>query len=326
MHADRLRGRIYVKQLAFIARIGYNTDVNCLFLYNPSSGKGKVARKIGYIRRRLDKIFDHAEIAATSSAEDLESRVREGAGKFDVILFSGGDGTFNHVLQGVGTREVRLGYIPGGTTNDVARSLGIPRTIRGALNVIERGYCEQVDCMRVNDRYAMYIAAAGAFTRTTYITPQSAKKKLGILAYAFECLKNEMDFKVFPLRINCDGVCQESHAVLIFVLNGRSVASFPINRSSSMQDGRLELVVIKQAERPGFFRRIGAYFSLASLFLFGVKVKKKDILYLRGRHITVSTDDGVVWDLDGEEGMRGNIAVEVLPQRMRLFVPRNKKI
>lgn len=300
--------------------------MNCLFLYNPSSGKGKIAKKAEYIRKRLQKTFERVEVAATTSAEDLEARVREGAEQFDVILFSGGDGTFNHVLQGVGTHEVLLGYIPGGTTNDVARSLGIPRSVKGALRVIEQGCSRRLDCMRVNDRYAMYIAAAGAFTRATYATPQNIKKKLGILAYAFECLKTEMNFKVFPLRINCDGETVETSAVLALVLNGRSVASFPINRSGSMCDGQLELAVIRQAERPGFFRRIGAYFSLASLFLFGVKIKKKDILYLHGRHITIGTDNGVVWDLDGEEGMHGDIAVEVLPQRMRMFVPQNKKI
>ena len=300
--------------------------MNCLFLYNPSSGKGKIAKKAEYIRKRLQKTFERVEVAATTSAEDLEARVREGAEQFDVILFSGGDGTFNHVLQGVGTHEVLLGYIPGGTTNDVARSLGIPRSVKGALRVIEQGCSRRLDCMRVNDRYAMYIAAAGAFTRATYATPQNVKKKLGILAYAFECLKTEMNFKVFPLRVNCDGETAETSAVLALVLNGRSVASFPINRSGSMCDGQLELAVIRQAERPGFFRRIGAYFSLASLFLFGVKIKKKDILYLHGRHITIGTDNGVVWDLDGEEGMRGDIAVEVLPQRMRMFVPQNKKI
>ena len=300
--------------------------MTCLFLYNPISGKGKVAKKIGYIRKRLGKIYESVEIVATKGADDLEARVRDGADKFDVILFSGGDGTFNRVLQGVGGREARFGYIPGGTTNDVARSLGIPRSVRGALNVIERGHSALLDCMQVNGQYAIYVVAAGAFTRTTYITPQEKKKKYGILAYAFEALKTEMKFRVFPLTVECGGQKTETHAVLAFVLNGRSVASFPINKSASMQDGLLEVAVIRQAEHPGFFRRIGAYFSLASMFLFGVKVKKKDILFLRGERVTIGTEEDVVWDLDGEEGMRGNITVEALPQRMRLFVPEKKKI
>lgn len=300
--------------------------MNCLFLYNPTSGKGKVAKKVDYIRKRLQAMFEQVEIVATESAEDLETRARDGAEKYDVILFSGGDGTFNNILQGIGSREVRLGYIPGGTTNDVARSLGIPRSVRGALNVIEAGHSAKLDCMRVNDRYAMYVAAAGAFTRATYVTPQASKKKLGILAYAREGLRSEMNFKVFPLTIECDGRREEMSAVLVLVLNGRSVASFPINRRGSMCDGTLELAVIRQAERPGFFRRIGAYFSVASLFLFGVRVKKRDILFLRGEKITIGTGEDVVWDLDGEEGMKGNITVEALPQRMRLFVPKKKKI
>ena len=300
--------------------------MNCLFLYNPSSGKGKIAKKAEYIRKRLQKTFERVEVAATTSAEDLEARVREGAEQFDVILFSGGDGTFNHVLQGVGTHEVLLGYIPGGTTNDVARSLGIPRSVKGALKVIEQGCSRRLDCMRVNDRYAVYIAGAGAFTRCTYVTSQTTKRRFGILAYAFECLKNEMRFPVFPLTVVCDGKREQTSAVLAFVLNGRSVASFPINKKGSMQDGSLEVVVIRQAERPNFFRRIGAYFSLASVFLFGIRIKKRDILFLHGSRVAVETSEDVVWDLDGEKGMNGSITVEVLPRHMRLMVPSKKKI
>ena len=97
--------------------------VNCLFLYHPKSGKGKVAKKIGYIRKRLAERFDRVDIIATESGDDMTRYARDGAEKYDVILFSGGDGTFNRVLQGVEEgRDVRLGYIPGGTTNDVARS------------------------------------------------------------------------------------------------------------------------------------------------------------------------------------------------------------
>ena len=300
--------------------------MKCLFLYNPNSGKGKVGKKIGYIRRRLETMFEHVEVVATSGADDLEARARAGAAQYDVILFSGGDGTFNHVLQGIGEHRVQLGYIPGGTTNDVARSLGIPRSIRGALKVIARGNSALLDCMKINDRYAMYVTAAGALTRVTYVTPQKEKKRLGILAYAFEGLKREMNFRVFPLTITCGEQRVRTPAVLILVLNGRSVASFPINKGASMCDGSLEIAVIRQAEHPGFFRRLAAYFSLAALFVRGVKVKRRDILCMRGERFTIETTDDVVWALDGEEGMRGTIAAEVLPKHMRLYVPKNKKI
>ena len=301
--------------------------MNCLFLYHPTSGRGKVAKKIGYIRKTLLTRFDEVDIIATDSGEDMTAHAREGAEKYDVIVFSGGDGTFNRVLQGIGERDVQLGYIPGGTTNDVARSLGIPRNVKGALGVILNGHEERLDVMRLNGgRYAIYVAAAGAFTRATYTAKPSSKKRFGILAYAFEVLRNELRLRVFPLKITCGEQVLETHSVLILAMNGRSVAGMHVNSRGSMCDGMLEMAVIRQKERPGFFRRLGAYVSLVALFLFRGRVRKKQIAMLRGDRFRIETAEDVVWDLDGEEGMRGTIAVELLPHRMRLFVPEKKKI
>ena len=301
--------------------------MNCLFLYHPTSGKGKVAKKIGYIEKTLRAHFDHVDIVATESGEDMTMHARDGAGMYDVILFSGGDGTFNRVLQGIGERDVLLGYIPGGTTNDVARSLGIPRNVKGALKVILKGHEARLDVMRLNGtRYAMYTAAAGAFTRATYTTKSSAKKKFGIFAYAFEVLRHELKFRVFPLKIKNGDSCEETHSVLILVMNGRSVAGMPVNGSASMADGVMETAIIRQKEYPNFFQCMGAYVSLIALFLFHGKVRKKHITILRGNKLSIQTQSDVVWDLDGEEGMRGNLEIELLPHRMRLFVPEKKKI
>lgn len=302
--------------------------VNCLFLYHPKSGKGKVAKKIGYIRKRLAERFDRVDIIATESGDDMTRYARDGAEKYDVILFSGGDGTFNRVLQGVEEgRDVRLGYIPGGTTNDVARSLGIPRNVRGALNVILEGCEQRLDVMRLNGgRFAMYIAAAGAFTRATYTAKPASKKRFGILAYAFEALRNEMKLRVFPLKVTCGDQTVETHSVLILNMNGRSVAGMPVNRKASMADGQMEVAIVLQKEHPGFFARIGAFVSIAALFLFHGHVRRKHLVFLRGNKLRIETGEDVVWDLDGEEGMRGCVDVELLPRRMQLFVPKKKKI
>ena len=83
---------------------------------------------------------------ATESGDDMTRYARDGAEKYDVILFSGGDGSFNEAVQGLceANSVPEFGYIPGGTVNDVARSLGIPNNIRGALKVILTGNARQV--------------------------------------------------------------------------------------------------------------------------------------------------------------------------------------
>lgn len=300
--------------------------MNCLFLYNPNSGKGVVKRKLGYIRKRLSEAYT-VDMVATESAQDLEEKVRAGADKYDVIVFSGGDGTFNNVLQGLGEKRVRLGYLPAGTANDVARSLGIPRSVRGALNVILKGHTERLDCMRVNQtRYAMYVAAAGTLTSVTYETPQRNKKFLGWFAYFFRGVRKNLKLEVFPVFGTCGGKYFETHGVLVFVMNGRSVAGFPVNKDASMQDGLLELAIIQQAKRPNFFQRIGAYLSLAAFMVVGVKVKKKDIEVMRGDHVRVYTHEKLTWDFDGEQGLTGDIDIEVLRRHVELFVPKHKKV
>ena len=168
----------------------YNGYMKCLFLYNPNSGRGKVKKKLAYIVKRLSARYGEVEVHAAESPEDMVATAHYAAQHCDALVFSGGDGSFNLVLQGVGDREIQLGYLPAGTANDVARSLGIPRSLKGALGVSLKGRGERVDCMRVNgERYAVYVAAAGAFTSVTYETPQRAKRALGWLAYVMNGLK-----------------------------------------------------------------------------------------------------------------------------------------
>ena len=137
--------------------------MRCVFIYNPVSGRGKIVKKLSYIVSRLQEKYDTVDVYATKEKGDMERAARDAAGKYDAIIFSGGDGSFNEIVQGIGDSPVQpeLGYIPSGTVNDIAHTLGIPKGVRRALKVILTGKNELLDCMKVNDRYAMYVVAAG---------------------------------------------------------------------------------------------------------------------------------------------------------------------
>ena len=78
--------------------------MKCIFLYNPNSGKGKIAKKLSYIKKRLCTKYDEVTVYAASGARDLEEKVRESADAgYDAVIFAGGDGTFNNILHGAGT-------------------------------------------------------------------------------------------------------------------------------------------------------------------------------------------------------------------------------
>lgn len=301
--------------------------MRCIFIYNPVSGRKKTGKKLEYILRRLGEKYDIVDSYATASAGDMTRAVREYAEKYDAIIFSGGDGSFNEAVQGLceANNMPEIGYIPGGTVNDIAHSLGIPSHIRGALKVILTGKNVLLDCMRVNDRYAMYIVAAGAFTSATYTTPQIQKNLIGRLAYGIEGIRKNLNFDVFRVKITDGEQCLEEEGVFVAFLNGKYVAGIGLNRKASMTDGKIEVALIRQRKFPNLFHKIRAYFALANLFLFGYRVKERQIIRLEGSHFEVETEDRVTWNFDGERGICGKICVDVLPQKINIIVPQKSK-
>ena len=122
--------------------------MTCIFIYNPVSGKGKIVAQKDYIVKELKEKFDKVDVYATKCAGDMSRVAREAVGKYDAIIFSGGDGTFNELLQGIAAFDELpiLGYIPTGTTNDIAHTLGIPIRLRKALKTIKNGVALSAAC------------------------------------------------------------------------------------------------------------------------------------------------------------------------------------
>ena len=96
---------------------------------------------------------------AIELAEDAVDR------DFDVVLAFGGDGTINEVAQPLVGTEVALGILPGGTTNVMARSLGIPTDPVEATAFIASRLAEmsrrRIGVGKVNDRYFLFSCGIG---------------------------------------------------------------------------------------------------------------------------------------------------------------------
>ena len=91
----------------------------------------------------------------------------------------------NEVIQGIIESEsgTPLGYIPAGSTNDFATSLGLKTSPKEAAEYIVNRTAKPLDMGMFNGRYFVYTASAGIFTKTSYSTPQQMKNRLGHFAY-----------------------------------------------------------------------------------------------------------------------------------------------
>lgn len=300
--------------------------MKCIFVYNPVSGSGTIAKKLTKIEKSLRETYDEVIIAPTQAQGDTTRFARDAVGVYDTIVFAGGDGTFNEVLQGVADAEnpPNLGYIPCGTVNDIAHTLKIPKNVNKALKIIKDGRCEKLDCMKVNDRYAMYFVGAGTFTNVSYATPQDEKNKHGKIAYFIEGVK---DVSLESFKLTCKGKRKKLNANSIFIsfMNSKYVSGFKINEHESLQDGEIEVAIVHPKQKKSFWRKIVSLFSLAWLFVGGLKRKNEHLVHLRGSQFDVDVDPNVVWAIDGEKGCNGKIHLEVLPKKIPVIIPKKLK-
>ena len=292
--------------------------MNCIFIYNPNSGKGKINKKCNYIKEVLGRKYDVVDVYETKSGIDTRLKAAEVCGKYDVLVFAGGDGTFNDIISGISPQPVRpiLGYIPSGTVNDIARNLKIPKSIKKALQIIINGKTVLHDVGKVNHDYFTYVLALGVFSSISYRTKQHLKKKFGKIAYVLDAAKDVFKPTTNKISITINDTTKEYESPLILILNSRSVGGVSFNRYGHLNDGYFEIMVIKKGIYRGFFKIIRFFIS----GLLGLRYKHV-VYYSKASHFSIAPATDTQWCIDGEAGPVGKINVSNLHHHFEIFTP-----
>ncbi len=270
-----------------------------LVIINPKSGKYKVRNQLFNIASFFSKCGGYeTTVYTTNSGGEATKYARLLADKFDIIVCRGGDGTLNEVINGIMQSgvDVPLGYIPAGTTNDFAGSLGVPTDVREAVKIITQTAPRPHDIGLVNDnKYFAYTASCGIFTRASYSTSQFKKNTFGHAAYVFEGAKEARNLKSIPMKITCDGAVTEGEYLLCSVTNALVVGGIMkySREDVSFDDGKMEMLL---AKKPPNFQGLVKIVVDAS----NKKFDEKYITRLKGSEFTVECDGDIPWTIDGE--------------------------
>ena len=173
-----------------------------LFVFNPRSGKAQIKNQLLDIVDTMVKADYEVTIYPTQCAGDAKEKVEAYAENYDLVVCSGGDGTLDEVVTGMMHRKTKvpLGYIPAGSTNDFASSLGIPKDMEKAAEAAVTGKPFPCDVGLFNGDYFVYVAAFGLFTEVSYKTSQEWKNVLGHAAYILEGAKCLHDIPSFMMQ------------------------------------------------------------------------------------------------------------------------------
>ncbi len=294
------------------------------YICNLQAGKAELSANLGTVIDLMTKAGYEVTVHPTQAPMDAVHRTTEAArsGKYDHIFCSGGDGTLNEVMNGMmhsGT-QIPLGYIPCGSVNDFARSIGIPREIPKAAEMVLSGVSRRFDMGTVNDRTFNYIAAFGAFTDVTYETKQSVKNVFGPVAYILNAATKIANIRPYPMRITCDGQVFEDSFIFGMITNSASVGGVLDISDFLFDDGAFEITLLKQQDTLPDLRKMLSF--LRDIHEIGENDK---IICLRASDITVELlqDANVPWTVDGEY-MQNTSHFHIVnhKQAVSLLVPR----
>jgi YegS/Rv2252/BmrU family lipid kinase len=255
------------------------------------------------------------------------------------IVTLGGDGTVNEVLQGIAAAgafaRVRLGYIPAGSSNDLARALQLPQDPVEMLHRIlsdegerridlGRLLYRETDTPEMNGKQRYFVVSAGiGFDAAVCEEALRTKDKaffnrigLGALSYGFLCVKRLLLSKGADFQITLDG--KRVHAVkdslFVAIMNhkyqGGGVMFAP---DAADDDGELDLCFTDRMSRLNVLMTFPKAYSGSHVGTPGVRLEK-------ARKIRIVSTEPLYVHTDGEVQTRAvDISVRCLPGKLRLL-------
>ena len=238
---------------------------------------------------------------APGSARVLASQL---GGEYPRLVCMGGDGTLSDVVAGLMTMapddRPKLGYIPMGTANDVANTLGLP--MRQPVKAVEKILTGRPMDYDVGEMagvgFFTYIAAFGAFTEVSYKTDQDLKKALGHIAYVIEAVSSLPTIKSYHAVLEHDGGTLEGNFIYGAVSNAISVGGVMKMDPAlvDLGDGLFEILLVHEPTSAGDLNSIVS----------GILARDYDsspcLTVIQSRRACFTFEESVPWTRDGEDG------------------------
>lgn len=271
-----------------------------LFVYNPVSGTGRIRKNMFEVVDFYNSRDCLVTLCPIRKLEAYEAFWSGEADTYDLVVCCGGDGTLNILFSLMKRKGLRkeIAYVPAGSTNDFAYSLGLKGDFADALNRTLTGSLRHFDAGQFGDKYFLYVAAFGIFTKASYNTPQKNKNALGHTAYVLEGIRELSELKSYHMRVETDNQVIEDDFILGLITNSLSIGGFRnlLPADTALDDGEFEIMLIRMPKNLMELQAIIA--ALASVH----PGDDKYVYCCKTKTVRVCASEPVEWTVDGEFG------------------------
>ena len=289
-----------------------------LFIMNPISGQKKAAKYLPEIISLFNRA-DYEVITHMTLGQGDATRIAQSlGGSVDVVVCCGGDGTLNETITGLLENDIHVPvcYIPSGSTNDLANSLKLSSNPLKAAQDILEGTPAVYDVGKFGSRYFSYVASFGAFTQTSYTTPQSIKNLLGHTAYVLSGISELSQIRKEHVRMEIDGEIVEDDFLFGAISNSTSVGGVLTldPKVVNMSDGLLEILLVRAPHNLTEITECLQAFQAQDYNNCAM------VTFRSARRIRILANPSMLWTLDGErEEGHWEVVAENLHHAIRLI-------
>lgn len=265
-----------------------------LFILNPVAGGGRARNLISIIEEKMKKNEIDYEMILTTKPKEAIKMAEEA--KNNTIIAVGGDGTVNEVAKGLINRGTGvLGIIPGGTGNDMCRSLGLSMDPNEAIETIIKGKTKEMDLGTANGYFFLNIASVGFDAEVVRNTDKIKHKIKGKMAYVLGVIITLLNFKKKDIELEIDGNIYKKRMVLLAVGNGKYYGGgMKILPMAKIDDGYLYTCLVKDISN---FKIL---FLFPSIFSGNHLKFTKYIEVFKAKSVKIRSKKGFYLNLDGD--------------------------
>ncbi len=298
------------------------TTAEYTFIMNPAAGKGSGLRADEELEGLLRSSGLSYTVVYTEGAGDATLLARRARSR--VVVAVGGDGTINEVVNGLAGSERIMGIIPTGSGNDLIKSLGIPRSVRKALEVLKAGRIQTMDVGKVRtgtlENGSMQYAPWRLFANGVGIGFDAAVARKvaeitylrGTLLYLAAVLQIVGRYRSPSFEVRVDEESWSARELLMAVGNGRCAGGgFYLTPGAEVSDGLLDVTVVGDVP-------VVRVLGLIPGVMGGKKVKRSFVRYMQCKELEAWSSERFNVHADGEivgrkvHGVRVGIEAGVL--------------
>jgi YegS/Rv2252/BmrU family lipid kinase len=283
-------------------------------LVNPASAGGKALKALPAVHEALDRLGAPHRTVTTRSSEHAAEEAARAAEQGETVAALGGDGLLRPLGAALKGTASALALIPCGRGNDLARVLGVPTDPAAAAELAVRGPEKLIDVANVDGTPYLGIASFGFDSDANRIA-NDAKLVRGNAVYLYAALRALAAWKPASFTVTVDGEPHELRGYSVAVGNSKAYGGgMFVLPQAELDDGRLDVLVSKQASKLTFLRELPKVFK-------GAHLDSPHVQFLRGEVIELSSDRPFVIYGDGDPIGATPATARVEPRCLRVVVP-----